>query len=396
MGGGAADFAQETELFSRLHALGDHLGPQIARQRKDGAHQLRLLASRRAAGEQGAVDLQAIELGSQQRVERARAGAEIVHRQPQSAVAELGHPPGVLAVLQRVLGQLQDQVLRLEAVLRQDAFDVLEQVAVLQLPGGQVHAERQPLRRGAAPALEFTAGLTQEPATDRHHQSGLFGEGDEVLRRDQPPGGMGPANQGFETLDAAGGHVDDGKIVHAELLAHQSIAQLAFQLEQVRRALAQGNVEHHRARPALRLGAVHRGVRVQQQVLHPGMGGRAESDADAHRGADLGARDFERLAGDVVDVPGHDLGVGGFLDVIEEDAEIVSALARERIAFAQAGLDALAHLDQQLVARRVAEPFGHRLEPVHVQEEDRQAIAFAAPGARERAPRQVQEVRAIG
>jgi len=68
-------------------------------------------------------------------------------------------------------------------------------------------------------------------------------------------------------------------------------------------------------------------------------------------------------------------------------AEIVPALARERIAFAEAGLEPLAHLDQQLVARRVAEPFGHRFEPVHVQEEDRQAIAFATPGARERAPR---------
>ncbi len=83
-----------------------------------------------------------------------------------------------------------------------------------------------------------------------------------------------------------------------------------------------------------------------------------------------------------MDAPGHDLGVGRVLDVIEQDAEIVPALARERIAFAQTGLEPLAHLDQQLVARRVAEPLGDRLEPVHVQEEERQAIAFAAPGTR--------------
>src|ERR1700682_2355346 len=48
----AAQFAEEAELLRRFDPLGDDLRSQVARQRKDGADQLRGLAARGAAGEE--------------------------------------------------------------------------------------------------------------------------------------------------------------------------------------------------------------------------------------------------------------------------------------------------------------------------------------------------------
>ncbi len=72
---------------------------------------------------------------------------------------ELGDAPRMPALLHDVLGQLEGHLLRVEALLRQHGVDVLDQVGMPELPGGEVYIERQRLRAFAAAALEFAAGL---------------------------------------------------------------------------------------------------------------------------------------------------------------------------------------------------------------------------------------------
>src|SRR5207237_853830 len=146
---------------------------RLVRERDDGAHQLWSLAARRTAGEQRAIDLQRVELQPQQRIERARSGPEIVHGQPHAAIPQLADPHGVLAALQGALGQLQRELRGIETVLGKDAVDVLEQVAVLELPRGQVHVQCQRLRAGPPAAVEVAAGLAEQPASDGDDQPGL-------------------------------------------------------------------------------------------------------------------------------------------------------------------------------------------------------------------------------
>ena len=109
----------------------------------------------------------------------------------------------MLALLQGALGQFHHQVLRLEAMLGQHAVDLLEQVFVLQLPGGQVDVQRELSRGNPAAALELATRLAEQPVPDRNDQAGLLRQGHEVLRRDHPALGVRPADERFQPLDAA-------------------------------------------------------------------------------------------------------------------------------------------------------------------------------------------------
>src|SRR4051812_48079636 len=77
-------------------------------------------------------------------------------------------------------------------------------------------------------------------------------------------------------------------------------------------------------------------------------------------------------------------GVGrlpGGLDALEQHGELVAAEARRGVAGADAGGEALADLEQDLVAGGVAEAVVDRLEVVEVDEDDGQADVVAAHAA---------------
>ena len=287
--------------------------------------------------------------------------------------------------------------MRLQIIRLQHLVDVLEQIVLQELLGRQVHVERERGGgRGAAAFLEQLPGLIEQPAPDGDDEPRLLGEGNEVLGRDEPALGMRPADERLEPLDAPGRHLDDGQVVHAELLAHQRPPQVGLQVEQLRRALAHGGVEQHGPRATLRLGPVHGRVRVEHQVLGPRVSRRRERGTDARGGEHLVARDGERLGGDLVDAVGDHRGVVRLAHVVEQDGELVASLARQRIALAQAGVQARGHLDEKLVARGMAQTVVHRLEAVQVEEEHREAVPLAPAGPREGALHQVEEQRPVG
>src|SRR4051812_31469403 len=90
-------------------------------------------------------------------------------------------------------------------------------------------------------------------------------------------------------------------------------------------------------------------------------------------------------------------GVGrllGGLDALEQHGELVAAEARGRVAGADARGEALADLEQDLVAGGVAEAVVDRLEVVEVDEDDRQADVVAA-GAGDAVAHALGEQRAV-
>ncbi len=88
-------------------------------------------------------------------------------------------------------------------------------------------------------------------------------------------------------------------------------------------------------------------------------------------------------------------GFGGALVVLEHDGELVTAEARGGVGLAHSRPQALAGLDQELVAGCVTEGVVDELEPVQVHEQHRQS-GQSSPRAGQRVLEPVQEQGAVG
>ena len=156
--------------------------------------------------------------------------------------------------------------------------------------------------------------------------------------------------------------------------------------------------------PAL-LAPVHRLVGVPNQGGRLLGVGRKEADADAGVDGHLAVRDDEGDAKAVVQAlsrgRGHlhrlslpDAAAVGLREV-EQDQELVPAVAGEDVLGADAVAEPLRHLPQQLVTGVVAEGLVDRLDPVEVEVEHREMPAVPG-GARDRHLEMTLEERALG
>ena len=72
---------------------------------------------------------------------------------------------------------------------------------------------------------------------------GVFGERNELARADQSPHGMAPAHERFEPGDSPGSQRHDRLIVHLERATLDRVPQLGFHLQASDRLLAHGGIE---------------------------------------------------------------------------------------------------------------------------------------------------------
>ncbi len=75
------------------------------------------------------------------------------------------------------------------------------------------------------PSGKLGASGDEHPLADRHDQSGLLGQVDELTGRDQAELGMAPTDQCLETDQATGSDLELGLIKEAELVVGDSLAQ---------------------------------------------------------------------------------------------------------------------------------------------------------------------------
>src|SRR5207249_4944241 len=103
-----------------------------------------------------------------------------------------------------------------------------QHVRLRELPGGDVHAHRH-RRPGARPVLphpRFRARALHHPAAQRYDRADLLGERDELLREEQPPLGVLPADEGFHARDPPRLQRDERLIVEPQLATLERAAKL--------------------------------------------------------------------------------------------------------------------------------------------------------------------------
>ena len=279
----------------------------------------------------------------------------------------------------------------------QHPIDVRAHVRLLEDIAGEVHRDGQPVGGGdlPAPVLELPRRGLQHPLIDGDDQAGLLRQPEKLGGRHEPEPRMLPARERLDRPDLARHHVDDGHVVDAELVAHQRAAQVALHLHMGRRALDGFPLKHRGPRLAQCLGPVHGHVRVAQDVLGLLVLRRSHRHPDARAGLDALPANLEGLPHHLVHAVRHPHRVRRSAHVVEPHGELVAAVPREGIAFAQAGLQPPSDLLQELIAGLVAEGVVHHLEAVDVDEQHREAVILVAPGAIERVAQQIEEQRPV-
>src|SRR5918993_1037120 len=365
----ATELPHALEILGGLDALRGDRHPEAFRELDDRLDDRDVFGPGARLTDEAAVDLQLVEDRLVQIADRRIAGAEVVER---DADAERAQP-------------LHD-VQRRSVVAQEDAFGDFELDPVPRhLPPrkGLAHEVRQRShddllradvqREGdrIRPGRDGAAGLVDDPFADHRHETALFRDRDEDVRRDEAALRVIPADQGLEADQLLSLRADQRLENEVELLRGDRLAEVGFEPDAILllRLEFRREVAGHSATGILRF--VKREVGLQDQVVDSGAVDGTEGAADRDADADFGLVDhvgfFDR----------HDDPVGELLDhlaalrVGDDDRELVAAHAADVTVLADLVDEALGDGAKHRVPLRVAERIVDRLEPVEVEEEDR-------------------------
>ncbi len=280
-----------------LHALGHHFQEQVPAEVHHRAHDLGRAFVGAHGADEVAVDLQGVERQAGQVRQGREAGPEVVERQTGAGFPELlQHHGGPVGIAHDVaLGDLELQGAVGQPGLAQDAGDFRHQVVAVDLPGGQVDADRQLPRRAVAPApfRQLLGRGLDHMGADLVQQAHVAGERQEVVGHDQAPARMAPADQGLEAGDGAVRQTHDRLEKGADLAALQCAPEVALQREPGQAVALQARAVSRRAAAARGLGRFHRQLGAPQQLgrfrrIGSSLGG---DGADGKGGIDVEAGD---------------------------------------------------------------------------------------------------------
>ncbi len=266
-----------------------------------------------------------------------------------------------------------------------------------ELARRQVDRERHHVQPFAAPQLVLRARGADHPLAHRHDHAALFEDRDEFVRAHQFTAPAAPAQQHFERVHAARGGAHDRLVVQLEFTPRQRAAQARFEVEVARRRLVHALGEKLVIVAARRLGLVHRRVRVAHQGIDVAAVLRIQADADRRRDVQAAAFDGARRGQRRDDRVADRGGSGTLLDPGQQHDEFIAPEARHQVARAHRAHQPARDFAQQLVAHQVAKRIVDRLEPVQVEEDQRQAralVRFVAAG--HAAHRRIEPVRQHG
>jgi len=129
--------------------------------------------------------------------------------------------------------------------------------------------------------------------------------------------------------------------------------------------------EQLKARLAVGLGAVHRGVGIAHECVGAIVSGRAEGDADARGREHFLAIELERGRQLLGDPLRHANGVPDLRDLLEQDGELVATETRRGVLGPQTSLYAFGRFDEQLVSGLVPQAVVDHLKIVQVEKKHR-------------------------
>ena len=233
--------------------------------------------------------------------------------------------------------------------------DVVDERVGLELAHRHVDRHRQPAPE-RAPTRQLRTRLVENPAADVDDLAAVLEHRDEPVRRHQALGGVVPADQGFDAVDAEVGQVDDGLVEECELAGGQARVELGPEGEPVVGGQLHRRLEDDRLVATGALGPVQRDVCVAQQVLCRGAVADRDPHAGRHREGDgLEPLDVERRSEGLADPVGDGLGTVLQRDSLGQDDEFVAAEASHGVAGADQADEPAGDGLEESVARPVAE-----------------------------------------
>ena len=112
-----------------------------------------------------------------------------------------------------MLGELDDEPLRLQPVLGERGVDLADEAGADDVTGGDVHRHGREVPTG-----DLRARLADDPRGEVVHDRRMRHRRQEVVRHEQQVGLMLPTQQRLDATDPAGTGRDDGLVVQDELV----------------------------------------------------------------------------------------------------------------------------------------------------------------------------------
>ena len=224
----------------------------------------------------------------------------------------------------------------------------------------------------SAQALAWAQAWSSTQAPSGRIRPVDLGDRDELGRAHHAARRAAPAQQRLDAHDPARRHRGLRLVDEAQLVVLHGRPQVPLQLAPGVDHRVEPRLEEGEPAAARLLGAVERQVGVAQQLLGRGAVAGAAGDADAGRDPHLLVLEPERLDHRGHDPPRGRRHVARLARPLLEHRELVPAQPGDEVALADHAPDPPRHLPQQLVPGRVAVRVVHRLEPVEVEDQQRQ------------------------
>ena len=352
-----------------FHAFGHDAGVQGAGQRHDALDDGRAVGEQERAHER-TVDLERVDRKSVQVAQRRVPRAEVIevdlHAELAQAVQHVRHVARVAH--QGGFGDLESQGLRPDPGVLDRLLDEPHEAVLQELPGGHVDGDvvEPGGRMAALPLHELGAGLTEHPRAELVDEPQLLRDRNEIGRRDHLAVPR-PSNQRLEPGAPGRGQQHDRLVVHLERVTPDGLPQLVLETQPVERARVHVGVEQLVPRLALRLGVIHRRVRVPHDLFGVLVLGPDARDADAGRREHFPAPDGEGRAEGLLNPERNGVGLRVVGEAAQQDGELVAAQPRDRVVRPQASLEPTRDRDEQFVSDEVSEVVVDDLEAVEVE-----------------------------
>ena len=346
---------QERRLRLGLDAFGGHVH---AERSAHGQHRAHHLLAGPAAGHlahQMAIDFQTPHAPTMQPADRRRTGAEIVDDEGDAEPLEggqRGHDARVV-IDEHGLGNLNLQVGGAQGLGTQQRSQIVGERQLQDLPARQVHRHRH-REAGIAHAPRLGAGGGQRPAPDRHDETGVFGQRQELGRQYQAVTGPAPAQQRLAARDALARGLPHRLEVQFELAAPEGLGQRRRLRRPFARVHVHGRRVVARAILASRLRGIHRRVGVAQQRRGVEAVAGEQTDADAGRELQGAAIDDDGCGRRGENLRGERGGVQAVVEIFHHHHELIAAETGHGVHVARAACETARHLGQHAVATFVA------------------------------------------
>ncbi len=365
----------DAELGQHLggHCVFDTFGDALEANRRchlnDRLHHAQTLRRMNAADEAD-VDLDFMHRHVMQLRQRGIAGAEIVDGDAEAGAAEFIQPfHGEFDIHQRnAFGDFERDPLRRDAEILRILDQFLGELGHEQLAFGNV--DRQPeIETARLPVTPGGQRGGQHLFPQFANQAEVFRHRNEGCRRDPAELLVMPARQRLKPECAAGFAVDQRLEPGQDFIVLDRRCQPVLDIEIF---LAESFLRHVGEElvgvAALRLGVEHGAVGLRQQRIQVVGVIRIDGDAHAEGHREIRTIDGQRLTRDVGDLGDDFADVLAGFHIRNQQHELVTAPARQRIAISQSVAHGFRQDDQQPISRLVAKGVVDLLEVIQVEE----------------------------